>query len=174
MLLWRVPKKNTGFTLFEMLATVIVVGVIAAVAAPNLIGLLNRNRVNEAITQIEGAIKEAQKQAVRDGSSCTITINNSSDGNDTDNGISGGCLLSDRSLDDRIDFNSSRTTLTFSGKGNITIDPANGLPTPVFVVFMSNGTNQQKCLVIENSLGIVRTGDYLGTPPASPIAANCQ
>ncbi|MGV2829805.1 pilus assembly FimT family protein [Myxosarcina sp. GI1(2024)] len=42
-----VSKQNTGFTLIEMLVTVIVVGIIA-IAAPSFLGLLNRNRINSA------------------------------------------------------------------------------------------------------------------------------
>ncbi len=95
MLLWLARKKrNSGFTLIEMLVTIIIVGVIAAISAPNLAGLLNRYRVNSALEEVEGAIKEAQKQAMRSGKSCTITINTVS------KAISGGCLLSTRNLND--------------------------------------------------------------------------
>ena len=174
MLLCRVRKYDSGFTLLEMITTVIIVGVVAAIAAPNLLGLLNRNRVNEAVRQIEGALKEAQKQAIRNGTSCSITIDtannlitNPSGGN--------GCLLSTRSIDDSIQLDSSRTTIAFSGKGNITIDNSNAaLRTPVLVASMNSGTDQQGCVVMENSLGAIRTGDYSGTIPSPPVSASCQ
>lgn len=174
MLLWRVRKYDSGFTLIEMITVVIIVGVIAAIAAPNFLGLLNRNRVNEAVRQIEGALKEAQKQAIRNGTSCSITIDpannlitNPSGGN--------GCLLNTRSIDDSIQLDSSRTTITFSGKGNITIDNSNvALRTPVLVASMNSGTDKQACVVMENSLGAIRTGDYLGTIPSPPVSASCQ
>ena len=51
MLLYNARKYNSGFTLIEMLATIVIIGVIAAIAAPNFLGLLNRNRVNEAARQ---------------------------------------------------------------------------------------------------------------------------
>lgn len=178
MLLWRVPKNNTntGFTLIEILVTTIVVGVIAAIAAPNILGLLNRNRVNDAFGQLEGAIKEAQKQATRNGSACTINMNDSDNGNS----VSGGCLLSNRNFDDvsnQIEFYANQPTITFSGKGNTTVVLGN---QPVFVISMSNGnsTDLQKCVVIENSLGTLRTGYYTGTlDPADYTnvqAANCS
>lgn len=179
MLLWRVHKLNKGFTLLEMITVVIIVGVIGAIAAPNFLGLLNRNRINEAMRQIEGALKESQKQALRGGQSCSITI----DPTDNDNAIANpsvgnGCLLSTRSLDDLIQLNSSRTTITFSGKGNITINDADAnLRTPVFVVSMGNGNGTEKrgCVVIENSFGAIRTGDYsTGTIPNPPVKASCQ
>jgi prepilin-type N-terminal cleavage/methylation domain-containing protein len=48
MLLYNVHRKsNKGFTLVEMIVTVIIVGVIASIAAPNLLGLLNQSRVKD-------------------------------------------------------------------------------------------------------------------------------
>jgi prepilin-type N-terminal cleavage/methylation domain-containing protein len=171
MLLWLVHRKrNTGFTLIEMLVTVIVVAVIAAIASPNLLGLLNRNRVNSALEEVEGAIKEAQKQAMRNGTSCTINIDDSSDSIQTDNAISGGCLLSTRSLNDLVRFNSNVATVAFSGKGNTNA-------SSIFVVSMENGTPQKKCLVVSSGLGIMRTGNYTGTlTGATPTLAetSCQ
>ena len=173
MLLWRVRKYNYGFTLIEMIVTVIIVGVIAAIASPNLLGLLNRNRVNEAMRQIEGALKEAQKQAIRSGRQCTINIDTTSKmiTNPTSASVD-GCLSSIRVLDDSVQLNSSRTSITYSGKGNITIDGSN--PTPVLVVSIPNGTDKQSCVVIQNALGSSRTGDYSGTIPSTPLPANCQ
>ena len=176
MLLYDVLKKtNKGFTLIEMIVTVIIVGIIASIAAPNFLGLLNRNRVNEATSQIQGALKEAQKQAIRQGKSCSITINESTKTIANTSG-STGCLLSNRILDDSIRLDSSRTTIVFSGKGNITINDADtSLLTPVFVVSMDNGTDKRGCVVIQNSFGAVRTGDYAtGTIPDPPVGGSCQ
>ncbi len=166
MLLWRVPKNNSGFTLLEMLVTAVIVGVIAAVTLPNLLGFLNRNRINDAMGQVEGALKEAQKQAIRTGKSCSITVN----ANAIVNPVSNGCLLSNRDLNNLIQLTSSRASITFSGKGNIT------LPAPVIVISMANGngTNQQRCVVIQNSLGSIRTGIYSGTIPTTPLPNSCQ
>jgi prepilin-type N-terminal cleavage/methylation domain-containing protein len=166
MLLYNARKSNSGFTLIEMLVVIIIIGVIAAIAAPNLLGLLNRNRVNEAMRQVEGALKEAQKQALRTGKKCTINI--------TTDAISNygteGCLLSKRNLNDLVQLDSNLAILTFSGKGNITINGA-GNPRPAFVVSMSNGTDLKKCVVVENFLGAIRTGEYTGT--GTPVSTSC-
>ena len=165
MLLYNARKYNSGFTLIEMLIVTVIIGVIAAIAASNLLGLLNRNRVNQAARQVEGALKEAQRQAISSGKQCSVEI-------DTTNKIisnpaGGGCLLDNRSLNDLIQLNSNTATITFSGKGNITVI------RPVVVVSMPNGTDLQRCVVIDSLLGSQRSGEYSGNP-ATPTRNNCQ
>ncbi len=174
MSLYAARKSSSGFTLIEMLVTIIIIGVIAAIAAPNFLGLLNRNRANQAMRQVEGAIKEAQRQALRTGKECTIKIDT------TDRTIANfganNCLLSTRVLNDWIDLKFSREpkTITFSGKGNITINDADAaLRTPVVVIYIPNNANIQKCVAVESVLGSIRTGDYPGTIPAIPVVGGC-
>ncbi|MGV2831617.1 pilus assembly FimT family protein [Myxosarcina sp. GI1(2024)] len=162
-----VRKRNTGFTLIEMIVTAIVVGVIAAIASPNLLGLLNRNRVNSALGEVEGAIKEAQRQAIRNGNTCTVNIDDSSDGIQDDDGVFGGCLLSNRDLDENVRLNSNVTTVSFSHKGTTNT-------SAVLVVSMANGTNQQRCMVVSPGIGIMRTGDYTGDPTGTLDENNCD
>ena len=169
---WNVPSKNQGFTLIEVLTVTIIISIVAAIAAPNLLGLLNRNRVNQGLTQLEGAIKEAQRQAIRTGKSCTITLDTAN------NNISGGCLLNTRDLNENLEIGTNLdengTTdehdIDFSAKGNMVFDigSAEVYQGAIFVVYMSNGTTQQKCLVVESILGSVRTGDYIGSTPETP------
>ena len=139
-------QKDNGFTLIEMIVTVVILGVLAAVAVPNLLGMYNRQRANAAIEQVEGAIKEAQRLAVRNGRSCAININN---GTRT---ISGGCLLSNRVFGDYVTLNSDQAAITFSSKGTTL--------TPATIRVTANNGNVDRCLVLTNGVGLIRTGDY--------------
>ncbi len=167
-------RKSQGFTLIEMLATGIIISIVAAIAAPNLLGLLNRNRVNQGLAELEGAIKEAQRQAIRNGKSCTIKINAAN--NNIINDPTDGCLLSTRNLNENLDITTNVANngtannydIVFSGKGNTSNNGA------IFVIYMSSGTNQQKCFVIDNSLGVMRTGDYTGDPTGTLDVNNCS
>jgi len=178
MLLYNARKSNSGFTLIEMMVTVIIIGVIAAIAAPNFLGLLNRNRVKDGLAQVEGAVKEAQRQAMRKGKVCKIRFTSSGTGANQRSIVQvhpdetvgattvsyAGCLLSNRELPDSVSFsllnagtltsiNSSNVrNLAFSSKGNPDVQGT--------MVISHPQTNTVKCIQIEGMLGAVFSGDY--------------
>lgn len=160
-------KPESGFSLVEMLAVLVIVGILVAIAAPNLIGILRRNQVNAALDKLHGAIKETQRQAIRQGRLCRININLSNNkltGNPTN------CLLNDRQIDDnliiRTNLSGTPPNISFSHKGSTTRSGT--------IVVSSSTVNVQKCFVISLGLGIVRTGNYTGSSTGSVSARNCQ
>ena len=159
MLLYSVRNKDRGFTLIEMITVIIIVGVVAAIAAPNFLGLLNRSRANSAVNDIEGAIREAQRLAIRNGNSCTINITSAT------RTVSGGCLLSNRVVDDNVTIDADET-ITFSGKGNTT--------SPTTIVVSTNNDTVQRCVFVSSGLGLIRTGDYDDGVADSNDGANCS
>ena len=158
-----------GFTLIETLATVVIIGIVAAIAAPNLIGLMNRTRVKQGIAQVEGGIKEGQRQAIRLGKRCTVTVDtvNNEITAQTVEATPVNCLLSNRELNDSLEIATNNAVITFSSKGT----PDNGTES-IFVVHMPNGTNERRCLIVSPGLGIMRTGEY-NVDPATLNVDNC-
>jgi type IV pilus assembly protein PilA len=59
-LLGKKKDGNEGFTLIELLVVVIIIGVLAAIALPNLLGQVGKARESEAKTTI-GALNRAQQ-----------------------------------------------------------------------------------------------------------------
>ena len=173
MLLYVVRRKrDMGFTLVEMLAALIIVGILAAVAVPNLLGLLNNTRVKDGVGQVEGAIKEAQKSAIRRSRPCAIDFTTEGSGSNERSVVQSspgfdGCLSSDRELPESVSFsllNSGSLVpinslapaqLRFSGKGNPSIEG--------IMVVSHADSSIQKCIQIEGLLGNILSGDYNAT-----------
>ncbi|MDJ0577945.1 MAG: type II secretion system protein [Xenococcaceae cyanobacterium MO_234.B1] len=160
-------RKYMGITLTETLVVAIVIGILAAIGVPNLFGLLSRNRVDEALAQIEGAIKESQRQAIRQGKSCRINIGTSTN---TISGNPSDCLFSTRDIESditiRTNLSGSPPNILFSAKGSTTKSGT--------IVVSSETTDMQKCFVISLGLGITRTGEYTGSKTGSVSASDCQ
>ena len=164
--------KDNGFTLTEMLVTLIVAGILAAISAPSLVGLLNRNQINEAQRQVESAIKEAQRQAIRRGRSCSVVINTASK---TISSPDSGCLLSQRDVGENtlvggdkvsLKANSSPLTINFTNKG---VTDSNAV-----IVIESTLNNTKKCVAIAGTLGSVKTGIYTGNVNATLDRDKCN
>jgi prepilin-type N-terminal cleavage/methylation domain-containing protein len=166
MLLFNVRSKTQGFTLFEILIVLVIVGILSAITAPSFLSMLNRSKVNDALDQLRGALQEAQREAMRTSKSCTVTINT------TNKKITAPCLITgDRTIPSGVAIANTNSlgsppAITFSFRGN-----TNSGGT--IVVSSSDGsTSQQSCLSISTGLGILRTGDYSGST-ASISANNC-
>jgi prepilin-type N-terminal cleavage/methylation domain-containing protein len=142
-------RSDRGFTLLEIIVVLVLFGILSAIAAPSFLSSYNRMKLDNALNDLRGAIEESQRQAIQQGKSCQVVINN---GN-----ISGPCLITgSRKLDSSISISpNTSTTVQFSFKGNTT-------SSVDFVLSLSDGSNTQekRCLSISDGVGILRTGIY--------------
>lgn len=165
---WNVRKKNRGFTLIEMLVVVIIVGVVAAVGVPNLLGMIYKARIDDGVADIEGAIKEAKSQAIRYSQRCEIEIKTETIGGEqtfvveapTVSGITNNprCLFEKRVLPTGVEVTDDiPTRIKFSAKGNIgNTDEYN---TGSWTVTVSHDNiSTSKCVRVEGLFGDVQTG----------------
>ncbi|HYW21156.1 MAG TPA: type II secretion system protein [Nodularia sp. (in: cyanobacteria)] len=56
-------QQDAGFTMIELIAVAIIVGILAAIAAPGWLGFINRQRVSKANDAVLSALQQAQRQA---------------------------------------------------------------------------------------------------------------
>ena len=176
MLLFNARNRNHGFTLFEILIVLVIVGILSAVTAPSFLAIFNKNKVNNALIQLRGALEETQREAIRKSKSCTVTIDT------TSKKITSPCLVTGtRDLCDERDSSGNCTksrvalvtnlsgtppTIQFSFRGN-----TNAMGT-IVIYSSDNSTSNMGCLAISQGLGIIRTGSYNGST-TSVSASNC-
>lgn len=164
MLLSSVRRTSQGFTLIETLIIIAVVGILAAIAAPSFLGLLNQKRVDDALAKFQGALQEAQREAIRKSQSCAVTVPSGSGQT-----LTSPCFVTGSRTFEGISIRRPNTisSITFNLKG-----ATSSSGTTVFA--LSNATaTKQKCLVIAPGIGLMRTGNYASTDTVGASAKNC-
>ncbi|WP_346290470.1 pilus assembly FimT family protein [Sphaerothrix gracilis] len=61
----RRSRNQAGFTLLEMLLVLVMMGTLAAIAAPSLFGLWQRYQLAVGQREVYGGIRQAQRQAIQ-------------------------------------------------------------------------------------------------------------
>jgi prepilin-type N-terminal cleavage/methylation domain-containing protein len=159
----KITKINDkGFTLIEVLITILIMGIMAAIAAPSFMTWVNNKKIDQVATNVEGALKEAQSTAVRKSISCTVSITA------TIITATNSCLPSGSRDIQGSDSNlaisgtgGTTTTVTFSSLGTVT-------NTQAFVVYrtdVASTIGKKRCVVISSGIGTTKAGNYTGTFP---------
>lgn len=160
-------NKDGGFSLFELIVVCIIMGVVGAVGAPSFLGSQRQERVNEAFSKIRGALVEAQLNANRLSTTCTVSI--------AATGLTAtppGCLLENVAVDPNIvDIASSAGTLprtiAFAYRGTTGDAQTLQIRRKDFSNVAMPETG--KCIVI-STIGMIRTGIY----DATVTGTNCN
>lgn len=74
MLLSNARKNSDGFTLIETMTVVMILSILGAIIAPSFLALLNKNKVSNAIDQLQGALQEVQREAIRKSKTCLVSL----------------------------------------------------------------------------------------------------
>ena len=140
--------------MIEIAAVAVIASIGSALAIPSMMGAMGRSSLQSTASQVKGAFQEAQRAAIRNGSTCTVAV--------VTTGITGspaGCITSPVTFPSGISLDSSSspqssTFVSFSYKGN----PNNS--ADLTVVLTSNRTTEKRCIVIAPGIGIMRSGIY--------------
>jgi Tfp pilus assembly protein FimT len=164
--------RNRGLTLTEVVAIVVIIGIMAGMSVPSFLAWLNKQRLSESMTSIEGALREAQRESMRQNIKCTISFSpDLPSDNTTLSAIPTSCLpTGSRTLGGKLlgfieigtinlrgTFNNtSSDRLEFkAGRGNVS-------SLGSLYLSLNNSGVQQRCVVVSNYSGLFRTGVYVG------------
>ena len=75
----KVMHKNSGFTLMELMTTIAIIAVLAAIAVPNMIGWRSGTKLQGAVENLRGDLQWAKLKAVQSGLSVTVDFSVSAD-----------------------------------------------------------------------------------------------
>ena len=168
MKLPQTQRNTIGFTLPEILVIVVILGIFAALAAPSFLSWINNKRIGDVLSQVEGAIKEAQSEAIRKSQSCELTITASSVSATPPNCLPTGARdltqISGSNNGSGVSFVTANTSkVMFSPKGTTT-------SSNIFVFYHPEQSQGMRCLAISEGIGIIRTGKFKG--PHVPAVGN--
>ena len=165
--------KNAGWTLLEIMIVILIIGILASLAIPNMMGAIEKRKAQSALFQVKGTLQEAQRNAIKMGKECRVTLKGTNDDFDPPSiAVNSdpeyvGCLSSSETFFEGLEMreNFSGNNIRFSYRGNTT-----NIAT---IVVKSPSAETQYCLVVSNFLGIMRSGVYNGST-SSVSASNCQ
>ena len=76
-------KKQSGFTLMELMITIAIIAILSGIAIPNAINWRNNAQVSSAARGLYSDLQSARSMAVKENRECTVTFNTSGSGSYT-------------------------------------------------------------------------------------------
>jgi len=170
----RLPyhHQDLGFSLPEMVLILFLLGLFAAFAMPNFLTWVNNKRVEDVLGLVEGAVKEAQAEAIQSSQICNVTITATAVTATPPTCLPTGprdlTQVSGGTGDSGVKVIADNTApILFSPKGTT-------LSSNIFVFYHPQQAQGMRCLAISEGLGLLRTGKFMGphTPQAGDATAN--
>lgn len=165
-------RRQSGFTLVEMMAVIVITAILLAIAMPSFVRLFERQRVKNAAEQLYGDLQYARSEAIQQNRNVTVTFGAGAAwcyiahvANDTcacssNNAAGGAC---DGAAANNLkhvagnDFRGVSLALP-SGIGSMTFEPQRGMPVGAAsnTLITLSGNGSETLGIVVNSVGRVR------------------
>ena len=135
-----VPPPHRGFTLVELVATIVIAAILIAIAVPNMRMFVEKNRVKLAVGELATTLNFARSEATKRRFPITVCAR-ASDSSCTAGGTSwnGGWLVfADADGNGAIDAGNEILRITSSLPQNVTLE-SKGFTTPAIMQYSSAG-----------------------------------
>ncbi len=168
----RSRKGDGGFTLLEVLVTVLVLGILSSIAAPSWLAFINGQRVRTVNDRVLQSLRSAQSEAKRTKRDVRITFNYEPSANppvkptftidtNTPQNLDAGGEIKAGTIALTVNQPAASTppnSITFDYQGNL---PTNTTPFSVTVAPIVGGVvgGPKKCVIVETILGGMRTDE---------------
>lgn len=147
--------KNTtaGYTLIEVLAVVVIVGILAAIAAPSWLAYANRQRVRAVESDLIQYLQRSQQKAIKERQEVAVGVST----------VGGMPVVTNGGAQERLGpadlqanvINVDTAVVPFDYKGMVT---DNSVTLPIVInITPANGGNIQHCVMVTSILGNLKS-----------------